>query len=64
MNAVKRLNINVLKQIFEETGTLIISIRQSESEQKLLEIRAVIRGISLQEAKNRPDTEGVEIDEI
>lgn len=64
MNAVKRLNINVLKQVFEETGTLIIAIRQSESEQKLLEIRAAIRGISLEEALNRPDTEGVIIDEI
>ena len=64
MNAVKRLNINVLKQIFEETGTLIVAIRQSESEQKLLEIRALIMGISLEETQNRPDTEGVEIDEI
>jgi uncharacterized YigZ family protein len=62
MNAVKRLNINVLKQVFEETGTLIIAIRQSESEQKLLEMRAAIRGISLEEAKNRPDTEGIKIE--
>ncbi len=62
MNAIKRLNINVLKQSFEETGTLIIAIRQSESEQKLLEMRALIRGISLEEAKNHPDTEGVEIE--
>ena len=64
MNAVKRLNINVLKQIFEEKGTLIIAIRQSESEQKLLEMRALIMKISLEEAQNYPDTEGVEIDEI
>lgn len=64
MNAVKRLTINVLKQVFEETGTLIISIRQSESEQRLLEMRAAIMKISLEEAQNRPDTEGVEIDKI
>lgn len=64
MNAIKRLNINVLKQIFEETGTLIISIRQSESEQKLLEMRAAIMKMSIEEAENRPDTEGVEIDKI
>lgn len=62
MNAVKRLNINVLKQIFEETGTLIISIRQSESEQKLLKMRAAIMKISLEEAQNRENTEGVEIE--
>ena len=61
MNAVKRLNINVLKQIFEETGTLIISIRQSDSAQKLLEMRAAIMKVSLEEAQNQENTEGVEI---
>jgi uncharacterized YigZ family protein len=64
MNAVKRLNISVLKQVFEEKGTLVIAIRQSESEQKLLEMKAAIMKISLEEAQNRPNTEGVEIDEI
>jgi uncharacterized YigZ family protein len=61
MNAVKRLNINVLKQVFEESGTLIIAIRQSEAEQRLLEMRAAIRGISIEEARNRENTEGVSI---
>ena len=64
MNAVKKLNITVLKQVFEETGTLIIAIRQSESEAKLLEIRALIMKISLEEAKSREDTEGVEIKDV
>jgi uncharacterized YigZ family protein len=64
MNAIKRLNITVLKQIFEETGTLIVAIRQSEIEAKVLEMRALIMKISLEEAKNREDTEGVEIREI
>ena len=64
MNAVKRFNINVLKQTFEETGTLIIAIRQSETAQRLLEIRAAIMKISLEEAQNRPHTEGVEIEEL
>jgi uncharacterized YigZ family protein len=61
MNAIKRLNITVLKQVFEEHGTLIIAIRQSEAEDKLLEIRALIMKISLEEAKSREDTRGVEI---
>ena len=64
MNAVKRLKINVLQQIFEESGTLIIAIRQSEAEQRLLEIRAEILKISLEEAQNRENTEGVEIEQI
>jgi uncharacterized YigZ family protein len=63
MNAVKRLNINVLKQTFEESGTLIIAIRQSEAEQRLLEMRAAIMKISLEEAQNRENTEGVTIEE-
>ncbi len=64
MNAVKRLNINVLKQVFEEKGTLIVAIRQSESAQKLLEMRALIRGISLEEAQKYPHTEGVEMSQL
>jgi uncharacterized YigZ family protein len=64
MNAVKRLNINVLQQTFEETGTLIVAIRRSEAAAKLLEIRALIMKISLEEAQNREDTEGVEIVEL
>ena len=64
MNAVKRLKINVLQQIFEESGTLIVAIRQSEAEQRLLEMRAEIMKISLEEAQNRENTEGVEIEEI
>lgn len=64
MNAVKRLNINVLKQVFEESGTLIIAIRQSEAEQRILEMRAAIMKLSLEEAKNRENTEGVLISEF
>jgi uncharacterized YigZ family protein len=64
MNAIKRLNITVLKQNFEERGQLIIAIRQSEAEAKLLEIRALIMKISLEEARNRENTEGVAIKEI
>ena len=64
MNAVKRLKINVLQQIFEESGTLIVSIRQSEAAQRLLEMRAEIMKISLEEAQNRENTEGVEIEQI
>jgi uncharacterized YigZ family protein len=64
MNAIKRLNLTVLKQVFEETGTLIVAIRQSEAEAKLLEIRALIMKISIEQAQNREDTEGVEIREF
>jgi uncharacterized YigZ family protein len=64
MNAVKRLNINVLQQKFEESGSLIIAIRQSESERRLLEMKAAILKISLEEAQNIEQIEGVLIEEM
>jgi uncharacterized YigZ family protein len=64
MNAVKRLNINVLQQKFEESGSLIVAIRQSESERRLLEMKAAILKISLEEAQNIEQIEGVLINEI
>ena len=62
MNAVKRLNINVLEQNFAATAALIIVLRQSEAERTLLEMRALILKISVEEVEKREDTEGVEID--
>jgi uncharacterized YigZ family protein len=61
MNALKRLTINVLKQDFNETGIVTCSIRKSETEEKILKMRALIMKISTDEAVLREDTEGVEI---
>ena len=61
MNALKRLSINILRQEFNEDGCITFSIRQSEVEQKLLEMKAAILKISLEEALIRDFTEGVEI---
>lgn len=61
MNALKRLSINILRQEFNEDGCITFSIRQSEAEQKLLEMKAAILKISLEEAMIRDFTEGVEI---
>jgi uncharacterized YigZ family protein len=51
MNAVKRLNINILEQKFDENGRLLIAIRQSEVEQKKIHLRALIMKISIDEAQ-------------
>lgn len=59
MNAIKKLNINVLSQDFNEKGILKISIRQTEVDSKILNMRAQIMKISLDEAALREDTEGV-----
>jgi uncharacterized YigZ family protein len=59
MNAIKRLFINVLHQDFNDIGIIKISIRQRDSDEKILQMRALIMKISVDEAKLREDTEGV-----
>ena len=61
MNAIKRLNINVLSQIFEENGKVIIGIRQSETEATLLNLRALIMKMPIEQVKMLENTEGVDI---
>jgi uncharacterized YigZ family protein len=61
MNALKRLSLNILEQKFDMDGCITFSIRQSEVTQTLLEMKAAILKISLEEALNRDFTEGVEI---
>ncbi len=61
MNALKRLSINILSQKFDLDGCITFSIRQSAIEQTLLELKAAILKISLEEALVRDFTEGVEI---
>lgn len=59
MNALKRLNIKVLSQQFNDSGVINISIRQSESEQIILHLRASVLKKSIEETQMREDTEGV-----
>jgi uncharacterized YigZ family protein len=61
MNALKRLSINMLSQKFDEMGYITFGIRQTEVEQKSLEMKALILKISVEEAAIRDYTEGVEI---
>ncbi len=61
MNVLKRLSINVLEQKFDMDGCITFSIRQSEVTQKLLEMKAAILKISLEEALIKDFIEGVEI---
>jgi hypothetical protein len=57
MNAVKKLEITVLSQVFEESGLLVLSIRQSETKKTLLNMRALILKISVEEAILRENME-------
>ena len=53
MNAVKRLNINILEQKFDEKGTLLVSIRQSEVTNKKWAFYAAIMKHSLEEVEKK-----------
>lgn len=64
MNALKKLNINVLSQDFNENGVIKITIRQSETDEKLIQMRAQIMKISVDEIRTREDTEGVIINRV
>ena len=60
MNALKRLNIKVLSQEFNDSGVINISIRKNESEQTVLHFRALVLKKSIEETQMREDTpEGI-----
>ena len=61
MNAVKKLNITVLKQVFETDCLLTLNIRRSKTDKTILNMRALILKISVEEVLLRENTEGVEI---
>ena len=61
MNAFKRLSINMLSQEFDETGRVTFAIRQTKVNQKLLELKALILKMSVEEAFTHEDTEGFTI---
>ena len=50
MNAVKKLELEVLRQTFEERGEIEIGIRQSETEATLLRFKAQLWKVSEEEA--------------
>ncbi|MDO8365551.1 MAG: YigZ family protein [Saprospiraceae bacterium] len=50
MNAVKKLEVEVLRQSFEERGQIEIGIRQSETEATLLRFKAQLWKVSEEEA--------------
>lgn len=62
MNAVKKLEINVLKQEFTETAMLEISIRQGNKEHVLTQFKAYLWKVSLEEAVLKDDIPGLTIE--
>lgn len=67
MNAVKKMDLDIRKQEFQEKGCLEIAIRQSEVAPKLLRLKALITSKSLEEVSALGDDleiEGLVISKI
>ncbi len=62
MNAVKQFDVEVIKQEFTDKGYLQIAIRLSETEEKLMRMRAQIAGVFLEEKEKWESIEGLKIE--
>ena len=60
MNALKKTNVRIIEQAFTDKGRVIINIRQSETENTLLQLKALILKISTEQAEGIEEIEGVE----
>jgi uncharacterized YigZ family protein len=61
MNAVKKLQINVLRQDFNEIGSLQISIRKQLTDAMLLQMKALILKITVEEMLLLQEIKGISI---
>ncbi len=61
MEAVKKLGIEVAAQHFDENGQLDIAIRQTETDDNLLKIKALVLKKSIEEAAGIEKIDGLEI---
>ncbi len=61
MNAVKKLEINVVNQVFEEDALLEITIRKTEVERTFLLLKAHIAKVSVEEASMIEAISGLDI---
>lgn len=62
MNAVKQQEVEIIKQEFTDKGNLHIAIRLSETEDKLMRMRAQIAGVFLEEQEKWESIEGLKIE--
>lgn len=61
MNAVKKLNIAIISQTFENEGNVEISIRQSEVTSTLLHLKAQIGNLRIEEVNEQTEIEKLHI---
>lgn len=61
MNAVKKIDPVIYRQEFETEGQIEIGIRKTETQKTLLRFRALVLGVSLEEAAATQSIEGLKI---
>jgi len=61
MNAVKKIDPVIYRQEFETEGQIEIGIRKTETEETILRFRALVLGVSLEEAAVTEKIEGLKI---
>ena len=64
MNAVKKLNINIVEQHFEETAFLKIGIRKSHVQELLIKLKASILKVSTEQVDEDTKIAGLKINPI
>jgi uncharacterized YigZ family protein len=62
MNAIKKLELEIVRQEFADTAFIDIAIRQSEIEQTISQLRSHISGIRIEEIDDIEIIEGLELD--
>lgn len=61
MNAVKKEDLEIVKKDFGNTGVLEVAIRQSEIDAKILQLRAQIAEVRIEEAPEIKEIEGLTV---
>ncbi|GJM35302.1 MAG: hypothetical protein DHS20C18_43030 [Saprospiraceae bacterium] len=61
MNALKQCNLEMVSQDFGLTPSLEFVVRQGQKEESFLQLKALILGITLDEAKTIENTEGFQL---
>ena len=64
MNAVKRLSVEVVQQSFTDHGALVIAVPRSEVAETIVQLKAAIAGLHLEEARTTEVVEGLVIDRM
>lgn len=64
MNAVKKIDPTIYRQEFTEHGEIEMGIRQSETEETMLRFKALVMGVSLDEAKAVKNIAGCRVERV